>query len=61
MAYREVRMVEVGEVVWLWLRGEGLRSVAGWVSLDRKTVRRYVEAAREAGLDGDGGEEQLFR
>jgi hypothetical protein len=59
MAYREVRMVEVREVLRLWLRGEGLRSVAGWVSLDRKTVRRYVEAAREAGLDGDGGEEQL--
>jgi hypothetical protein len=59
MAYREVRMVEVCEVLRLWLRGEGLRSVAGWVSLDRKTVRGYVEAGRQAGLDRDRGEEQL--
>jgi len=59
MAYREVRMVEVREVLRLWLRGEGLRSVAGWVSLDRKTVRGYVEAGRQAGLDRDRGEEQL--
>lgn len=59
MAYREVRMVEVREVLRLWLRGEGLRAIARLVSLDRKTVRRYVEAGEQAGLDREAGEEQL--
>lgn len=59
MAFREVRMFEVREILRLWLRGEGLRSIARLVGMDRKTVRRYVEAAEESGLDRDGGEGQL--
>ena len=43
----------------LWLRGEGFRSVARLARVDRKTVRRYVEAARACGLDQAGGEGQL--
>jgi len=30
------------------------------VGVDRKTVRRYVDAAMALGVDRDGGEEQLF-
>jgi hypothetical protein len=52
MAYREVRMVEVREVLRLWLRGDGLRSVAGWVSLDRKTVHARGRRRRVDGLGG---------
>jgi hypothetical protein len=50
MAFREVRRVEVREVLRLWLRGEGLRLIARLVSLDRKPVRRYVQAGEQAGL-----------
>jgi transposase len=50
---------EVREVLRLWLRGEGLRSVERLAGVDRKTVRRYVTAAEAAGLRRDGGEEQL--
>lgn len=59
MAYREVRVFEVREVLRLWLRGEGLRGVERLAGVDRKTVRRYVAAAVEAGLVRDDGEGQL--
>jgi hypothetical protein len=59
MSFREVRVFEIREVLRLWLRGEGLRSIERVVLVDRKTVRRYVEAAVDLGLRRDGGEEQL--
>jgi transposase len=59
MAFREVPMFEVREVLRLWLGGEGLRAVARLSRVDRKTVRRYVDAAVEAGVCVDGGVEQL--
>ena len=59
MAFREVGVHEIREVLRLWLRGEGLRSVARLARVDRKTVRRYVEAAQTCGLDRAGGEGQL--
>jgi len=57
--FREVRVYEIREVLRLWVRGEGLRSIERLAVLDRKTVRRYVAAAVDAGVDRDGGEEQL--
>ena len=59
MGFREVRVFEVQEVLRLWLGGEGLRAVERLVGIDRKTVRRYVNAAIELGLDRGGGEGQL--
>jgi transposase len=59
MAFREVRVFEVREVLRLWLRGEGIRATERLAGLDRKTVRRYVAAAVEGGLVRAGGEEQL--
>src|ERR1022692_2750620 len=59
MAFREVQVHEIREVLRLWLRGEGLRSAERLAGLDRKTVRRYVEAAQACGLERAGGEGQL--
>ena len=59
MAFREVRVFEVREVLRLWLAGEGFRSVERLSQVDRKTVRRYVDAAEALGLDRDGGDDQL--
>ncbi len=59
MAFREVSVIEVREVVRGWLAGAGLRGVAARAGVDRKTARRYVAAAEAAGVVRDGGEGQL--
>jgi transposase len=59
MAFREVAVTEIREVLRAWLSGSGLRQVAAQAGVDRKTARRYVAAAAEAGLARDGGVAQL--
>jgi len=59
MTFREVHVYEIREVLRLWLRGEGHRSIERLSSVDRKTVRRYVGAAVACGAVRDGGEGQL--
>ena len=57
--FREVSVVEAREVLRLWLKQYGLREIARMLAIDRKTARRYVETAVDAGLDRNGGESQL--
>lgn len=57
--FREVRVYEIREILRLWLRGKGLRTIEVLTGTDRKTARRYVTAAVEAGLVRARGEEQL--
>jgi len=52
-------VTEIREVLRAWLAGAGLRQVAAQAGVDRKTARRYVAAAVEAGLARDGGLVQL--
>jgi hypothetical protein len=59
MVFREVSVIEIREVLRSWLAGAGLRTVAAQAGVDRKTARRYVEAAVAAGLARDGGPGQL--
>jgi transposase len=59
MAFREVAVTEIREVLRAWLSGGGLRQAAAQAGVDRKTARRYVAAAVEAGLARDGGIAQL--
>lgn len=59
MAFREVAVSEVREVLRLTILGRGLREVARLSGLDRKTVRRYLAAARAAGFDPAAGEAAL--
>ncbi|MBF4477861.1 IS21 family transposase, partial [Rhodococcus rhodochrous] len=56
MAFREISVNEIREVLRLWLGtaalpAPGLRKIAEHAGVDRKTVRRYVEAAQAAGLE----------
>ena len=53
MAYRELFVVEIREVLRLWQKGFGYRRVATLAAVDRKTARRYVEAAAALGLERD--------
>jgi transposase len=55
MAFREVAVTEICEVLRAWLA----RQVAAQAGVDRKTARRYVQAAAGAGLARDGGAVQL--
>ncbi|WP_341360722.1 IS21 family transposase [Georgenia sp. M64] len=48
-------MIEVREVLRGWLDGAGLRTVAERAGVDRKTARRYVQAAQAAGLERSAG------
>jgi transposase len=50
MAYREVTMLELREVLRLWLAEGGKKPIAAQLGLDVKTVRRYLRAAEESGL-----------
>jgi hypothetical protein len=51
MAFREVSVVGVKEVLRLWLRGHGQRTIAGSAQLDRKTVRRWGLRRRDPDAD----------
>ena len=51
MAFREVAVIEIREVLRAWLAGAGLRQVAAQAGVDRKTARRYV-AGRGGGRAG---------
>lgn len=64
MAFREVSVNEIREVLRLWLGvvglpAPGLRTIAAHCGVDRKTVRRYVEAAQAAGLSREDSVEVL--
>lgn len=48
--YREVTMNEIKEVLRLWLEGIPKKRIAAQLSLDPKTVRRYVAVAETSGL-----------
>lgn len=52
-------MIEIKEVLRLWLAGHSLREVTRLAGLDRKTVRRYVQAAQAAGVARESGDGQL--
>lgn len=55
MGFREVSVIEVREVLRAWQEGHGLRTVAERAGVDRRTARRYVSAARAAGLAREAG------
>lgn len=50
MAFRRLSVILIREILRRWKAGEGLRTVAAATGTDRKTVRRYVGAAVQAGF-----------
>ena len=57
MAFREVTMLEIKEVLRRWLRGETKSEISRQCGLSRVTARSYIRAAEEGGLSpgqGDG-------
>jgi hypothetical protein len=61
MAYRELFVVEIKEMLRLWVCGHGYRAVARMAGVDRKTARRYIEVAQTLGLvRGEEGRTQAM-
>jgi len=54
MAYRELGMVEVREIVRRWLASDSIRAIARATGMDRKTITEYVRAAVAVGVERDG-------
>lgn len=54
MSFRELTMIEVREVIRRWQAGQGLREMSRGTGLDRKTIRRYIEAIGEVGVEREG-------
>ena len=59
MAYREVTMLEVKEVLRLWLAGVRKKRIAAQLGLNVKTVRRYLRAAQGHGLTAAASPDEL--
>jgi len=54
MAYRELPMIEVQEVLRRFTLGDGVRAIARSTGIDRKTVAKYVRAGEAVGLRRGG-------
>lgn len=54
MAYREVGMVAVREMLRRWQAGDGFRALARAVGVDRATVAEYIRGAMTAGVAREG-------
>jgi transposase len=50
MAFRELTMMDVREVLRRWQAGQGIKTMARATCIDRKTIRRYVARAETLGL-----------
>jgi transposase len=59
MAFREVTMLEMKEVLRRWLGGEAKKRIARQLGVGRNTVRHYIEVAEEHGLTVQAGVDAL--
>lgn len=53
MAYRELTMLDVRELLRRFVAEHSIRAIARETGTDRKTVRRYLDAAKAVGLSAD--------
>lgn len=63
MAFRELIMIDVKEVLRRWAAGQSDRRIGREAGVDRKTVARYTDAAKRLGLEpgGDLTEQQVHQ
>jgi transposase len=55
MAFREVTVLEIKEVLLLWMSGVAKKAIARQIGIDRNTVRSYIRAAIKCGLTPGAG------
>lgn len=63
MAFRELMMVDVKELLRRWQAGQSARTIGKAACLDRKTAQRYMDAAEACGMPRDQAlsEEQIHQ
>ena len=59
MAFKELSVVQVREVLRRWLHGDGTRRAGFVAGVDRKTAQAIIDRARALGLVRERGEGQL--
>ena len=59
MAFREVTMIEIKEVLRQWLAGGSRKEIARRLRMDRNTVRGYIRLAESHGLTRGEGDAAL--
>jgi transposase len=59
MGFREVSVARIKEVLRLWTKGGGVRTIGRLAQVDPKTVRRYIAAARACGLSPGDDEAKI--
>ena len=50
MAYKRICIVDIREIIRRYRAGQTIRSIAGTMGYDRKTVRKYINQLREKGI-----------
>jgi transposase len=53
MGKRSIPMIEQTEMIYRWHRGESQRAISRSLGVSRKTIRRYVNRVKDAGLSQD--------
>jgi hypothetical protein len=61
MGFRELTMIDVRELLRRRQAGESARRAARGCGADRKTVKRYYDAAEQCGADGELNDELVAR
>src|SRR5512140_2298006 len=56
MSRRRIPMIELNEVVYHWKKGQNNSQIARSLGISRPTVRKYLDAAKAAGLTREDGE-----
>lgn len=51
MGYNPQGIMNIYEIIRRWHQGQSISGIAAALNVDRKTVRRYIQAGRKAGID----------
>ena len=54
MGYNPQGIMNIYEIIRRWHQGHTITGIAAGLNLDRKTVRRYIRAAQQAGVNREG-------
>ncbi len=51
MAYKRITALDIWEIIRRWHHKQSISHIAFALGYDRKTIRKYIQAAQEKGID----------